>query len=154
MAKLKVYCIGHADGTHDYLTAATSMKVAAQRMGCALSYLAANGRSVSASEAVYAVAMLAPDKVWKRESVRIGAIFEVEGGTHDGPPVVVEWNVNNHCGTWEIDRAEWLQMTEHQRTELLNQFMQDEIGNHVDAGYAVVGEDGQKDRAGAVSAGE
>lgn len=57
--------------------------------------------------------------------------------------IVVKWWINtgfanaNHAGQWEFDREEWIEMTERERDKMLDEMMQDELANHIDAGYGV-----------------
>lgn len=62
-------------------------------------------------------------------------------------PIIVKWTIGtgyanaNHSGQWEIDREEWDGMSEEEREKMLSEMMEDEIANHIDAGYEVAGED-------------
>lgn len=38
-------------------------------------------------------------------------------------------------GEWEVDSVEWSGMTPSQQTEYLDEALQDEISNYLDAGY-------------------
>lgn len=52
-------------------------------------------------------------------------------------PWQISMSINgcNRSGEWEIDDEDWDGQTEEQRTAMLDEMMQTEMGNHIDAGY-------------------
>ncbi len=55
--------------------------------------------------------------------------------------VIVPWTINSgfanasHKGEFEFSKEEWEKMTSEEREKELSQLMEDEIANHIDAGY-------------------
>lgn len=66
----------------------------------------------------------------------------------------VDWGIDtgfsgaSHSGTWEIDQAAWDAMTPEERDTMLNEFMQDEIANHIEPWWKVREETNDNHRSG------
>lgn len=61
------------------------------------------------------------------------------------PDVVrVEWSIATgfanatHSGEWEIDRAEWDDMSEAEREEMLEAMLDEELPNYISTSYEVI----------------
>lgn len=58
-------------------------------------------------------------------------------------PVIVKWRIDTgyptakHGGEWEIDRAEWENMNEKDREEMLSEWMEAEIANRIEGSWEV-----------------
>lgn len=67
-----------------------------------------------------------------------------QSATADAKPVRVKWFITTgysgagHEGVWEIDRAEWDRLGATGQGLLLDQFLKNEMQNHIDMGYSVV----------------
>lgn len=57
--------------------------------------------------------------------------------------ILVDWHISTgfvgatHQGTWEISREEWDSWDEEQKSKQLNEMLQEEMSNNIDAGYYV-----------------
>jgi hypothetical protein len=146
--KLKAFTACALDGKYDYLVAATSLVKAAKLMGTSSRTLRNYGLSEETEGDDYNTAMAEPGLVWRRLSGVTQLLgkqvytWEPKGRRKPKPPVRVKWIVamstqSRHEDVWEIDWYEWHGMSGKEREETLDEMMQAEISNHVDAGWAV-----------------
>jgi len=140
---MKVFLIGNYDGRTSRLVAAETKKLAAELMGCSVNDDSLT--TLGVSHTLYPVAMSHPGVVWTRpaHSIMVDPWTPV-GPVSAKPPVRVTWHISTgrtagtERGEWEIDWYEYHGRVPAAREKLLDEYMQDELDNHIDSGYSVV----------------
>ena len=152
--KLKVYATGVLDGTYSYAAAAPTKAAFAKLIHTTLHALQQQGCcEVASGTQVHTMAMAEPGLVWRhKEDHTRDTLWEpyTVGPLPKKPPIRIAWNVGRsgkttERGTWTIDWYEWHGMTDTERADELDQYMQDEISNYVDAGYHVLSDTDEGD---------
>jgi hypothetical protein len=144
--KLKVYIAPDIDGTNTLIVATETQAAACKKFGVSADYWKRYGGHVlNGDYEICPIAMAMPGLVWS--SNRDKASFTPQRGQPlpEKPPVKVRWTIEtglcgcDHTDTWEFNWYEWHGMTDNQRTAMLDEMLQDEIGNYINAGYTVIG---------------